>query len=170
MKKSSRHSKITGDFAEALVLYWLSKSGYECACVDHTGIDLLAFSKDGSERRGISVKCRSRFEGTEQVSVNLPPDGFDKAREACTSFGCKPYYAIVVHGGGFIRCFFLALDHLEIATGSNERMRYWQMSDKFLKAYCADSEIEWFELHITNGVWGEAMDRPRIGESSTGTE
>jgi hypothetical protein len=26
MKKSTRHSKITGDFAEALVLYWLSKS------------------------------------------------------------------------------------------------------------------------------------------------
>jgi hypothetical protein len=26
--KSSRHQKITGDFAEMLVLYWLSKSGY----------------------------------------------------------------------------------------------------------------------------------------------
>jgi hypothetical protein len=36
--KSTRHSKITGDFAEALVLYWLSRDAFECARVDHTGI------------------------------------------------------------------------------------------------------------------------------------
>jgi len=40
--KSSRHSKIAGDFGETLVLYWLSKYGFECASVDHTGIDLIA--------------------------------------------------------------------------------------------------------------------------------
>src|SRR5258708_29820396 len=100
MEKSTRHSKITGDFAEMLVLYWLSKSGYECARVDHTGIDVIACSKDGSERMGISVKARSRYDGTEQVSVNLPPDGFEKARQACVSFGCIPYYAIVVDSVG----------------------------------------------------------------------
>jgi len=49
MIRSSRHSKITDDFAEALVLYWLSKSGCECATVDHTGIDLIA-SKPASGR------------------------------------------------------------------------------------------------------------------------
>ena len=54
MEKSTRHQKITGDFAEALVLYWLSKSGYECACIDHTGIDLIAAKSDASERMGIS--------------------------------------------------------------------------------------------------------------------
>src|SRR5262249_20687715 len=58
-KKSSRHSKIAGDFAEALVLYWLSKYGYECARVDHTGIDLIAREPDGPVM-GISVKCRDR--------------------------------------------------------------------------------------------------------------
>jgi len=72
MKKSTRHSKITGDFAEGLVLYWLSKYGYECARVDHTGIDLIANAPDDSERLGISVKCRSRYDGTETSSVNLP--------------------------------------------------------------------------------------------------
>ena len=87
MEKSTRHSKITGDFAEALVLYWLSKSGYECACVDHTGIDLIACNRDGFERMGISVKARSRYDGTEQVSVNLSPDGFEKARHACNRRG-----------------------------------------------------------------------------------
>ena len=37
--KSTRHSKITGDFAEGLVLYWLSKYGFECARIDHTRVD-----------------------------------------------------------------------------------------------------------------------------------
>jgi hypothetical protein len=35
----------SGDFAEHLILYWLSKYGYESARVDHTGIDLTARNK-----------------------------------------------------------------------------------------------------------------------------
>jgi hypothetical protein len=73
MKKSTRHNTISGDFGEALVLYWLSKFGYECARIDHTGIDLIACKTDGSERMGISVQCRSRYDGTEKESVNLHP-------------------------------------------------------------------------------------------------
>ena len=38
--KSTRHAKITGDFGEKMVLYWLSKYGFECALVDHTGIEI----------------------------------------------------------------------------------------------------------------------------------
>jgi hypothetical protein len=130
MEKSSRHKKITGDFAEALVLYWLSESGYECACVDRTGIDLIACTKDGLERMGISVQGRSRYAGTERESVNLHP--FENAREACRSFGCVPYSAIVVDGANVIRCILLPLDRLEqIATGKIGGTRYWPMSDRF---------------------------------------
>ena len=60
ISKSSRHAKITGDFGEALVLYWLSKYGFECARVDHTGIDLIARNPHTQELMGISVKSRSR--------------------------------------------------------------------------------------------------------------
>lgn len=56
-KKSSRHSKIVGDFAEGLVLYWLSKYGYECARIDHTGIDLIARSPNEPKVLGI---CSAR--------------------------------------------------------------------------------------------------------------
>ena len=42
LNKCSRHSKIAGDFGETLILYWLSKYGFECALVDHTGIDIIA--------------------------------------------------------------------------------------------------------------------------------
>ncbi len=157
MEKSTRHSKIAGNFAEALVLYWLSKCGYECACVDHTGIDLIACSKDGSERMGISVKARSRYDGTEEECVNLPPDGFKKAREACRSFGCIPFYAIVVDSIQGVRCFLLSLDHLEqIATGKSDKMRYWQMRKSFLDTYCTNPNIRWFELRPTNTSWHNA--------------
>jgi hypothetical protein len=146
-KKSTRHSKITGDFAEALVLYWLSKVGYECARVDHTGIDLIARVPNRPDVIGISVKCRDRYEGRERASVNLGSDGFEKARRACEAFGCTPYYAIVVDAAYVIRCFLLPLDHLEtIVGGVAGRQRYWRMREKDLKAYRADGVIQAFEL------------------------
>ena len=69
MGKSSRHAKITGNFGEALVLYWLSKRGFECANVDHTGIDIIARRPSSEEVLGISVKCRSRTLARVESSV-----------------------------------------------------------------------------------------------------
>jgi hypothetical protein len=88
------------------------------------------------------------------LSINLPPDGFAKARSACKAFGCVPYYAIVVDAASVIRCFLISLDHLErIAGGAEDGMRFWQMSDKCLSAYRADALIKGFELHITECSW-----------------
>ena len=159
MKKSSRHSKITGDFAEGLVLYWLSKYGYECARVDHTGIDLIARDPDSATVLGISVKCRSRYAGTANVSVNLPPDGFDKARQAYQAFGCVPHYPIVVDGAETIPCFILQLDHLEqVAGGSPGGMRYWQMTDPCLAKYRVDPLVKGFELVTAACSWRDRLD------------
>src|SRR5687767_14009403 len=94
--KSTRHAKITGDFAEALVLYWLSKYGFECARVDYTGIDLIARNPHTDEVMGISVKSRCRMAGTEAECVTIPLDNFEKATAARKAFGCTPYFAIVI--------------------------------------------------------------------------
>lgn len=162
MRKSTRHAKITGDFAEGLVLYWLSKYGYECARIDHTGIDLIAREPDGQTVLGISVKSRSRYAGTEKVSINLPPDGFEKASQACEAFGCVPYYAIVVDGGAAIRGFLVPLARLlEIAGGSHEGMRYWLMAERNLAEYRADPLVQRFELHTAACSW-----RDKIAESA----
>ena len=110
--KSSRHSKITGDFAEKLVLYWLSKYGFECACIDHTGIDILARNPHTKELMGISVKCRSRNIGAEKDSVSIPNKNFKKAEEACETFGCNPYFAIVVDKADKIHVFILSRNEL----------------------------------------------------------
>jgi hypothetical protein len=152
MQKSSRHSKITGDFAESLILYWLSKSGWECARVDHTGIDIIAADKDGKKRIGISVQGRSRLANVEHDSLNL--HDFEKARDACKSFACEPHSALVIDAGSVIRCFMISLDHLEkIATGKLGGKRYWQMTDKFLQKYKDDPEIKKFELTHKNLNW-----------------
>ena len=140
--KSSRHQKITGDFAEMLVLYWLSKSGYECARIDHTGIDIIAATHHGT-RMGISVQCRSRLPGTEKRSVNL--HAFEKARVACRPFGCIPYSAIVVDRAGVISCYLLSLDHLEKIAGGKST-RSWRMTEKFLNGCRDDPKIARFEL------------------------
>jgi hypothetical protein len=142
MTRSSRHSKITGDFAERLVLYWLSKSGYECVWVDHTGIDIIAAAKDGT-LIGISVQCRSRIPGRARQSVSL--HDFEKARVACRPFRCVPYSAIVVDRDGTISCYLLSLGHLETIAGG-KKPRLWPMSDKFLKKCQNDPKIARFEL------------------------
>ena len=43
IEKSTRHSKIIGDLAEANLLNWLSRSGFEVCLVNHTGIDVVAY-------------------------------------------------------------------------------------------------------------------------------
>lgn len=68
IQKSERHSKITGDFGESLILYFLSKSHFEPAFVDHTGIDIIAYQKTNKKRIGVSVKSRSR-------TLQRPTDG-----------------------------------------------------------------------------------------------
>jgi Holliday junction resolvase-like predicted endonuclease len=78
INKSTRHSKIAGDFGEMLVLYWLSKYGFECAKVDHTGIDIIARNPHSKEVMGISVKSRTRNAGKEKDVVNLLADDFKK--------------------------------------------------------------------------------------------
>jgi hypothetical protein len=148
MKKSTRHSKITGDFAEQLVLYWLSKHGYECTYVDHTGIDIIAAS--GTKRLGISVKSRSRNEGQESDSVLLKE--FEKAKSACFVFGCEPWVAVVVDGAGVIRCYLLSLAKLD-QISSSARSKRWPMSPAAIEQYANDSEIMRFELHLQNEVW-----------------
>lgn len=94
--KSSRHSKITGDFAERLVLYWLSKHGFESALVDHTDLDIIARNLVNKELMGISVKSRSRNAGTENTVLRIDRKQVPSLDLACRAFGCKPYIAVVV--------------------------------------------------------------------------
>jgi len=111
LNKSSRFSKISGDFGETLFLYWLGKNGFEPTFIDHTGIDLLAYHKDTNRRFGISVKTRAR---DEENTTYLKNDEITKINEACIAFAAEPYVGLVVDRAdkNTIDCFLISLKDL----------------------------------------------------------
>lgn len=152
ISKSSRHSKITGDFAEGLVLYWLSKHGFECARVDHTGMDLIARNPHTDELMGISVKSRSRNVGTERSVVRIERDNIEKLGAACKAFGCAPYFAVVVDAGQSIQCFVVTSNYLAKQSGEKKDL-YWGMSHKHMTQYQTDYEVIMFEFQSKTVRW-----------------
>lgn len=153
IKKSTRHAKITGDFGETVVLYWLSKYGFECALVDHTGIDIIARNPHTNEIMGISVKGRSRTEGAEDTYVSIPNENFDKAENACAAFGCVPYFAIVVDAGEVIRGFILPMTKLLTLFPKGKTASGWKMTERYLARYAADPEIQIFKFETKTMKW-----------------
>ena len=155
--KSTRHAKIAGDFGEALVLYWLSKYGFECASVDHTGIDLIARNPYTGEVMGISVKGRTRTHGAEADYVRIPSEDFDKVHAACTAFNCSPYFAVVVDAGSLIRVFIASLTHLLGLHPRTNSGSGWRMSEHHLAKYAADPEVMMFQLTTETNRWWTAI-------------
>ncbi len=151
--KSSRHSKITGDFAESLILYWLSKHGFECALVDHTGIDIIARNPHTNEVMGISVKSRSREIGKEGQYVHILNEHFSKVETACKSFACIPYFAIVVDQGNEVFCFITKMEHLLELFPKKKTSSGWKMNKKWLKRYAKDKDIIYFKFQYQTFNW-----------------
>src|SRR5258708_13830849 len=150
--KRSRHSHINGRFAEMLVLYWLSRDRFECTRVDHTGIDLLAENCRTGELMGVSVKSRSRYAGSESVSLTWKPD-YHKVDRACAAFRCCPYYAIVVDDGNRIRLFLLLKAHFMVISKQGKGTLHSGMTRKYLDKYRDDPELKCVELTISVGNW-----------------
>lgn len=159
INRSSRHARIAGDFGETLVLYWLSKHGFECARVDHTGIDVIARNPHTNERMGISVKTRTRSVGRERRHVILPPDEFEKVGDACKAFGCQPYFAIVVDAAGIIRVFIAPMARVLQLFPCRADGSGWRMSASHLAKYVDDPQIMTFEFQIKSGRWWKDSDR-----------
>ncbi|MGA7564218.1 MAG: hypothetical protein WBW55_13510 [Desulfobaccales bacterium] len=153
INKSTRHARITGEFGEAVVLYWLSKYGFECAFVDHTGIDIIARNPHTREVMGVSVKSRTRSEGSEEEYVSIPNDNFTKAQAACDAFGCVPYFAIVVDAGNTIRGFILPMSHLLELFPRGRTASGWKMTKPYLEKYSRDPEIKSFVFKTDTTTW-----------------
>jgi len=154
INKSSRHSKITGSFAESLILYWLSKYGFETALVDHTGIDIIARNPHNNELMGISVKSRSRNIGKEESYITIPNKNFPKVEAACKAFGCTPYFAIVVDADNRIYSFILSMEHLLSIFPKAKLAVGWRMTKNWIDLYRKDKEIMIFEFsHHTHRWW-----------------
>lgn len=153
VNKSTRHSKITGDFGEGIVLYLLSKYGFESANVDHTGIDIISRNFITNEVMGISVKSRSKSDGAEGSYISIPNDNFDKVEKACNAFNCVPYFAIVSDEKEKMYVFILSMKHLLELFPKREKMSSWKMTDKHVESYLKDSEIMSFQFDYKNHNW-----------------
>ena len=153
ISKSSRHSKITGDFAENVILYWLSKYGFECALVDHTGIDIIARNPQTDEVMGISVKSRCRNLGKENTHLSIPNDDIDKAEAACEAFRCVPYFAMVVDAGEIVRAFILPMKKLLSMFPKGKAVVNWKMRAQYLARYASDRDIMSFEFTTRTTRW-----------------
>jgi Holliday junction resolvase-like predicted endonuclease len=153
INKSSRHSKITGDFAENLILYWLSKYGFECAMVDHTGIDIIARNSVTNELMGISVKSRSRNEGKEGQYLSIPNENFKKVDLACKAFDCIPYFALVIDEENTIKIYILSKEHLLTYFPKGNRVVGWKMTKHWIEKYDNDKNIIKFEFSYKTKIW-----------------
>jgi len=153
ISKSSRHSKITGDYAERFVLYWLSKFGFECAYIDHVGIDIIARNHISNEVIGISVKSRSRNKGKESQYVSIPNDNIDKIEYACKAFNCKPYFAIVVDEINKIYMFILSKEKMLSMFPKGKRVIAWKMTKKHIQKYMNDKDIKSMIFHYKYLNW-----------------
>lgn len=153
VNKSSRHSKITGDYAERFVLYWLSKHGFECAYIDHVGIDIIARNPNNNEVMGISVKSRSRDKSQEGSYLSIPNDNIDKIEYACKAFNCIPYFALVIDENSKIIIFILSKDKLLSIFPRGEQVIAWKMTKKYIENYKSDKDIKIIELNYNILNW-----------------
>jgi hypothetical protein len=131
----------------------LSKHGFECASVDHTGIDLIARNPHTEEVMGISVKSRTRLHGAEGEYVKIDAEDFDKIHAACTAFNCSPYFAVVVDAGSLIRVFITSLAHVIELYPRTKSGSGWRMSERHLAQYADDPQVMAFQLTTEMKRW-----------------
>jgi hypothetical protein len=147
---SSNHSKITGEFAENLVLYCLSKEGYECVMVRHIGIDIIA--SKGGKSFGISVKSRSRKDyqtgpSFNKFTITKPKKHIQDIKKACLDFNCISFFAFVLDKEKSIDVVLTPLANIEkVYTNiGDQSSQDWDM----MKFYQEDGSIT-FKLSWEN--------------------
>ena len=155
--KSSRHQKIIGNFGENLITNWLSRSGFEVILVDHTGIDIIAYHKKMEKRIGITVKSRTRNEGTEKTSVTIFSKESDRQKvlDACEAFGCEPWIGIYVEMLDSAEVYLLSLDHYDkrYRFEGNTSTASWKMKEKDKKKYSEDPEVKRIIISFSEKNW-----------------
>jgi len=123
------------------------------ASVDHTDIDLIARNPVTKELMGISVKSRSRKTGTEKDSLGISNGNFKKMEEACKTFGCKPYFALLIDADNSFNIFILSKAKLLKLYPKGQAQSAWRMGAADLAKYKADKEIIMIEFKYETLNW-----------------
>ena len=158
INKSSRHTKIIGDFGEHLLCNWFSRSGFEVARVDHTGIDIVAYHPITKQRLGITVKLVTRDSGKENGSVNIlsyqDKDDRRKVLDA-EAFGAEPWIAIYIETSDYGELFLTSLNHYDEKYRGNEERKIddWKMTKKYQEEYQKDPNIKHIRIEFVSNSW-----------------
>ncbi len=115
---------------------------------------LLPGNPHTNELMGISVKSRSRNVGAEGEHVRISNDDLDKAAEACHTFECVPYFAIVVDEACKIYSFIIPMTELLELFPKRVTSSSWKMTPKHIEEYRNNPKIMMFEFtHSIHRWW-----------------
>jgi len=160
IEKGTRYSRIIGDFGEAIVLNWLSRSKFEVCLVDHTGIDVIAYHPATKRRLGITVKARTRNVGKEKTGVTIlsnqkGKDDRQKLLDACKAFACDPWLAVYVETLEAADLYLTSLAHYDERYMSRQgRTRVdWKMGKKYTEEYDKDPEVRHVRMAFRTTHW-----------------
>lgn len=157
--KSTRHQKIIGDCGELTICNWLSRSAWEVTIVDHTGIDIVAYSPSARRRLGITVKSRTRTPGKEESSVNIfsyqnGKDDRQKTMDACEAFACEPWIAVYVEATDQADIYLTSLENYDINyRGSGKAIDDWKMGPKHQSMYASDPCVKHIKIRFEETNW-----------------
>jgi hypothetical protein len=158
--RSSRHSKIIGNFGESLLCNWLSRSGFEVVIVDHTGMDVIAYHTKTRRRLGITVKSRTRAKGRERSSVNIFSNwesdrDRQKLRRACCAFDCEPWIAVYVETTSYADLYLVSLKQYDrkYRGSRNRALDTWKMGPGYKLKYERDREVRHIRIDFSNISW-----------------
>ena len=90
-----RKTEIVGEFGEIFIAQTMQNLGYEVDRLDAEGIDLAAYSNDGT-RYGISVKSRCIQEKNND-GINLTYNDLTYTYNQSRKRGIIPAYAFIIH-------------------------------------------------------------------------
>jgi hypothetical protein len=110
---NTRSAKRIGDFGEGLVTYALIRKGFEVACVDDIGADLIASGR--RQRFAVSVKARLFRPGSRESRITVIEYGhLQKLKVFAERFAMVPLLAQVVAlaDDGIIHLFIFKAEEL----------------------------------------------------------
>jgi hypothetical protein len=160
--KSSRHSAIIGKCAEYLICSWLSRSGFEVAVVDHTGIDLVAYRRKTDLRIGVSVKSRLRTkrpnDSVNVFEVKTASDkrktSRDKVKEACNAFSCEAWIGIYVETDNGADIYLTSVENYDEKYCTNGKKKDdWKMTKKYREKYRNDPDVQHVRISFDTERW-----------------
>lgn len=138
VSKHSRAPKLLGDFGEGLVTYALIRKGFEVACVDHVGADLIA--EKNAYTIAVSVKTRLFRSGSvESRGMVFEYSHLEKLKHFGARFNLDPVlaFAVCIADDNVIHLFVIRVEDIELRLKKVKHGHRFQFGSKHLDATIA---------------------------------